>query len=224
METWYRNNSKMDTMKSLDELGVMFGTDKSSRGHSYLQYYEMFFDPLRYRPINLLEIGIDKGDSVRTWKEYFPHSEIHGIDIRGDYEYLNQEGIKTHIVDQSKLQDLLSFGVQYDQYFDIIIDDGSHQSDDMILSFKTLFPFLKSGGFYCVEDLLCDYDDRWNKGTSAIRYFERRIGDVHMNGSIPNDSICADKKVKSKKHAKGYFEENIEYIFTSCGLVIIKKV
>lgn len=211
-------------MKPLDELGVMYGTDKSSKGHSYLQYYEIFFDALRYKSINLLEIGIDKGDSVRMWKQYFPHSEIHGIDIRGGYDYLNVEGIQTHILDQSSLEHLTSFGLQYDNYFDIIIDDGSHMSRDMILSFNSLFPMLKSGGFYCVEDLLCDYDGRWNKGISAIEYFKNRIMDVHMNGSIPNDQICADKKVKSRKYAKGYFEENIEYIFTSCGLTIIKKI
>ena len=37
--------------------------------------------------------------------------------------------------------------------FDIIIDDGSHASYHQQLSFKTLFPTLKSGGIYSIEDL-----------------------------------------------------------------------
>lgn len=211
-------------MKSLDALGQLFGTDKSSKGHSYLQYYEMFFDPLRFRPINLLEIGIDKGDSVRMWKSYFPHSEIHGIDIRGDYDYLEREGIKTHIVDQSKAEQLIIFGAAFDQYFDIIIDDGSHQSTDQIITFDTLFPYLKSGGFYCVEDLLCDYDERWHHGIGSIQRFKQLISDVHMNGKIPNDNICANKKEAVKKYNGNYLELNVEYVFTSCGLCIIKKI
>ena len=34
----------------------------------------------------------------------------------------------------------------------IIIDDGSHKSDDITTSFKYLFPKLKNGGLYVVED------------------------------------------------------------------------
>ncbi len=35
----------------------------------------------------------------------------------------------------------------------MIIDDGSHISEHIITSFKTLFPHLKKGGLYFVEDL-----------------------------------------------------------------------
>lgn len=209
-------------MKSLDQIALECGTDKSSKGHNYAPYYELFFDPLMYKPINLLEIGIDKGDSVRMWQEYFPHSEIHGIDIRGDYGYL--QGIKTHVVDHSKKEELLSFGLQYDQYFDIIIEDGSHMSEDSINTFQTLFPYLKPGGWYAIEDLLCDYDGRWNKGISSIDRIKQMVGEVQMNGNIPNSNICANKIEAVKKYAGTYFEKSIEFIFVSCGLCIIKKI
>jgi Methyltransferase domain len=211
-------------MRTLDAIGILHGTDKSSKGHSYLQYYEIFFDQFRFKEINILEIGVDKGDSVRMWREYFSHGEIHGIDIRGDYEYLNQEGIITHIVDQSNKGALEVFGTSFDQYFDIIIDDGSHQSRDQILTFDTLFPNLKSGGFYVCEDLLCDYDSRWNEGASSIEWFSALAGNVHMNGEIPNSNICANKKEAVKKYGGSYLDLNIEYVFTSCGLCIIKKI
>jgi len=211
-------------MRNLDLIGLNKGTDKSSKGHNYLCYYEMFFDAIRYKPINLLEIGVDKGASLLTWHEYFPHSEIHGIDIVEGYEYLHEVGIKTHVVDHSNKADLIMFGEQHPQYFDIIIEDGSHMSMDSILTFEILFKYLKSGGFYCYEDALCDYDGRWNKGASSIDYFKRLIENVNMSGNIPNDQICANKKEAVKKFGGSYWDLNIEWVFSSCGLFIIKKV
>jgi hypothetical protein len=215
-----------DTPMTLDELALKHGTDKSSLGHNYCKYYEMFFAPLSSEPrINLLEIGIDKGDSLIMWKDYFgPHSDIHGIDIRGDYEYLNKRFINTHVVDHSNKADLFMFGIGYDQYFDIIIEDGSHQSADSILTFETLFPYLRSGGYYCIEDMLCDYDSRWNKGVSSLDRVRQMVGEVNMNGLVSNDAICANKIEAVKKYNGTYFEENIEWVFQSMGLCIIKKM
>ena len=212
-------------MRTLDAIAMEMGTDKSSNGHSYCQYYDMIFDPLRFKQNNLLEIGIDKGDSLRMWKEYLPHSIIHGIDIRGSYEYLEElGGIKTHIVDQSNKGELIVFAEQHLNYFNIIIDDGSHQSADMVLTLETLFPYLKSGGYYIIEDLLCDYDSRWNKGVSIIERIKQMISEVNMGGKIPNDHICANKKEAVKKYDAGYFEKNIEWTFNACGTTIIKKL
>jgi hypothetical protein len=213
-----------NTPMSLDELALKHGTDKSSRGHSYAKYYDMLFEKLMYAPVNLLEIGIDKGDSLKMWREYFHLGVIHGIDIRGDYEYLHDHRTKTHVVDHSSKADLIAFGEQHGQHFNIIIEDGSHQSADSILTFETLFPYLKSGGFYAIEDVLCDYDPRWNKGGSSIEYFKNLIDDVNMNGNIPSDSICANKTDVVKKYAVTYFQEHIEWMFSSCGLFIIKKI
>lgn len=223
--TFYINGQ--DNMKSLNDIALKCGTDKSSRGHNYAQYYDFVFDHIRYKPINLLEIGIDKGDSLRMWLEYFPHSEIHGIDIRGGYEYLEEIGIKTHIVDQSKKGELILFAEQYPNYFDIIIDDGSHQSNDMVLSFEILFKYLKSGGFYVIEDLLCCYDNRWSLGDGAINRIKRMVSEVNMDGLIPNDQICANKEDASKKYGTeqyNYFEKHIEWTFNACGTTIIKKI
>lgn len=214
-------------MRSLDQIAIEKGTDKASPQHNYCQYYDMVFDPIRFKEINLLEIGIDKGASLLMWHEYFPHSEIHGIDIRDGYEYLNEKGIKTHIVDQGSKGDLILFAEQYPNYFDIIIDDGSHQSADMVLSFEILFKYLKSGGYYIIEDLLCCYDNRWSVGDGAINRIKRMVSEVNMDGLIPNDQICANKKEASKKYGTEqyhYFEKHIEWTLNCCGTTIIKKI
>lgn len=160
---------------------------------------------------------------MRLWKEYFPNAGIHGIDIV-DYSEHADDRIIIHVVDQSKEDELLRFGQQYSQYFDVIIDDGSHQSEDMVLSFEVLFSYLKAGGMYVIEDLLCAYDERWNKGRNIYERIRQMVGEVQMNGAIPNHAICANKLEAVKKYEGTYFEKNIEWIFVSCGLVIIKKI
>ena len=210
-------------MKTLDEIALASGTDKHSLSHNYTCYYEIFLEPIRNDHINLLEIGIDKGNSLRLWKEYFPNAEIHGIDIIDCSEHADDR-IIIHVADQSKEDELFRFGQRFPQYFDIIIDDGSHQSGDMILSFEILFSYLKSGGIYVIEDLLCAYDSRWNQNGNIYDRIRQMVGEIQMNGAIPNDSLCANKLEAVKKYNGTYFEKNIEWIFVSCGLVIIKKI
>ena len=54
---------------TLDEIGLKYGTDKSSSHHHYLPFYETFMAPLRDAPITLLEIGVYQGASLRTWRK-----------------------------------------------------------------------------------------------------------------------------------------------------------
>ena len=46
-----------------------------------IDIYQKYFEDFRSKKFNLLEIGIDNGDSLRIWKDYFPNSHICGIDI-----------------------------------------------------------------------------------------------------------------------------------------------
>ena len=59
-------------MMSLKEIGKKYPTNKNDYG--FLDIYEKYFEPLREKKLNILEIGVDKGDSLRLWKEYFFNS------------------------------------------------------------------------------------------------------------------------------------------------------
>jgi len=212
-------------MKTLDQIAIECGTDKSSKGHAYCQYYDMMLSHLRDAPIKLLEIGIDEGNSLRMWQQYFKNGEIHGIDIREGYEYLHELGLHTHLVDQSSPAQLTNFAANQTTRFNICIDDGSHQSDDMVMSFHALFPYLEFGGYYIIEDLLCAYDSRWSSGRmNVLDRIRDMIGEVNMNGAIPNSHICANKNEAVKKYNATYWGLNIEWVFAACGTVIIKKM
>merc|ERR1712029_878213 len=48
--------------------------------------------------------------------------------------------------------------------FDIIIDDGSHVPNHQLVSFETLWPSIKPGGMYIVEDI----ETNWWRPSSKI--------------------------------------------------------
>jgi len=49
---------------------------------------------------------------------------------------------------------------------DIVIDDGSHMSEDQIISFNTLFDHVSENGIYAVEDLHTNY---WEEIGGGVR-------------------------------------------------------
>lgn len=126
-----------------------FNTDKLTH-HNFWGFYESHFNKLKNEKLNILEIGILKGESLKLLKNYFINSNIYGIDI--NKIDLNEERIKTYQMSQVDFELFKSnFG---DLKFDIIIDDGSHMTKHQIESFIYLFDtMLVDGGLYVIEDL-----------------------------------------------------------------------
>ena len=209
---------------SLDAIGLSYGTDKASNGHNYLKYYEMFLAPIRLKNIALLEIGVDKGASLKMWSDYFPNGRITGWDIDDKKEYEIENKIWTFKVDQSDKWSMLN--TIQNICYTIICEDGSHNAEDQILTFETLFPHVIQGGYYIIEDCLCSFDkERWGKNANVYDRIKEMVGEVNMNGKISNYEINADKKKQILKYDNlTYFEKNIEWVFNSLGLCIIKKI
>lgn len=152
--TWY-------CRKDLTRLALIFGTDKVHI-HNYIVHYESFLKRFRNRKINLLEIGVGGymnpnkgGESLRMWKHYFRRSVIHAIDLH-DKSALQEERIKIFQGDQSD-EAFLKTVIREMGEPDVIIDDGSHINEHVISSFQILFPFLKEGGIYFIEDTQTSY-------------------------------------------------------------------
>jgi hypothetical protein len=68
-------------MKTLDDIALQYDTDKCSKLHNYTKRYHQYFADLRDKPLRILEIGIQNGYSLKTWKQYFPNALVFGIDI-----------------------------------------------------------------------------------------------------------------------------------------------
>jgi len=154
-------------MDSLDTIAQRHGTDKATvftrtwaKPHGYTPHLERFFSELREKPIRLLEIGVGGGESVRTWLEYFPNAQVHAIDIVQDTNPWNSPKEKPHERytfchgDQSCSTFWSCFLANHgDNLWDVVIDDGSHVSADIIKTFDALWPHVAPGGIYEIEDL-----------------------------------------------------------------------
>lgn len=145
----------------LAKLATIFGTDKWGL-HWYAQHYERHFGPLRWKRLTLLEIGIGGeedplagGASLRSWKWFFPRGQIVGVDIY-DKKAHETRRIRTFRGSQTDAEFLRSVIAEIGNP-QIIVDDGSHRNDHVITTFNVLFPLLRDGGIYVIEDMQSSY-------------------------------------------------------------------
>ena len=199
-------------MLSLKEIGSKYPTNKNDYG--FLDIYEKYFKILRDKKINILEIGVDKGDSLRLWREYFINANICGLDIeKKDFVVHDVEIFQGDQNDKNLLNKIAN---KYGK-FDIIIDDGSHVSKDIINSFNHLFNHLSQNGIYIVEDLQTSYIPRYGgsrinliKKNSSMNFFKS------LSDSINYENF--DRPFFKKSRFDGliksvHFYQNIVFVF-----------
>lgn len=132
--------------------------DKSSK-HSYDLIYEKDFEKIKSMPLNVLEIGIFRGESISSWVEYFPNARIYGIDIfdrvgASDIEVLKHPRVKYLKADSTSFQLTSDIKDAWQEVqFDIIIDDGLHTPAANKSTLENLITFLKPDGYYYIEDI-----------------------------------------------------------------------
>ena len=213
-------------MTSLDELAIAFNTDKSSRTHNFTKHYEVYFELLRDAPLKLLEIGVQSGASLRMWKQYFPKAQIYGLDYY-DVDVMQEDRIKVFKGMQNNIE--LLEQVLLDGPFDIIIDDGSHQNKDIMASFEYLFPRMKPGGIYVIEDTTCTYwGDTHNVGpNTTMAKMKELVDDVNGGGKTGIGDIKkdpADPMFKQKGLGKmTWWERNVSFIHFYRSIVFIGR-
>ena len=102
-------------------------------------------------PLILIHGGILNGESLLAWRCFFPFGTTIGIDIEAKP---GMAGGRTRVytADQGSAADL-DMVCEREGPFDIIVDDGSHLSHHQIFTFERLFPSLKEGGVYVIEDV-----------------------------------------------------------------------
>jgi hypothetical protein len=144
----------------------------SDKWESYLKIYDSLFLKYKDKPISLVEIGVQNGGSLETWAEYFINAQrIIGVDIDprcGKLKFMDPR-IEVHVQDGK---------IPIPGKYDIVIDDGSHGSNDIIEQFQAWFPLIKEGGTYIVEDLHAMWMGSYF-GSGAERFFGNLIIDVN---------------------------------------------
>ncbi|KXW58064.1 demethylmacrocin O-methyltransferase [Ferrovum myxofaciens] len=204
-------------------------TDKWSL---YLQEYDRLFESFRDKPVRLLEIGIQNGGSLEIWSSYFNNAvSLLGCDINSDCDSLTYDDSRiTVFVGDANSPDTFERIIGKVQNFDLIIDDGSHKSSDIIKSFTLYFPYLKEGGMFIIEDIHCSYWSQFEGGLfdpySSMSFFKRltdiinhehwgitRTSSDILHGIFTKYDCHMDEDVLSQLHS-------IEFVNSMC---IIRK-
>ena len=128
-----------------------FDSDKSIV-HNYHYLYGLLFRDKKALYKSILEIGIYKGASLKSWKEYFKDAYIYGIDIDPNTLF-TEDKIDTMVGDQNNTQSLIDVGKCINGGFDVVIDDGWHQPEASVNTMMAFIPLLKDGGVYILEDI-----------------------------------------------------------------------
>jgi hypothetical protein len=143
---------------TLTQIADHFKTDKGSIKHRYAETYERYFAAWRGKPVDLLEIGVACGASLKTWATWLGgDARITGVDVRPECAGLCKRYPQIEIV--------IADATAWDpgREFDLVVDDGSHVSLDIVQAFQKLWPRVRRGGYYAIEDLRCTHDPGYAK-------------------------------------------------------------
>jgi hypothetical protein len=188
-------------------LSAHYDTDKLENG--LLAEYETRFANLRSEPVTMLELGVDRGGSLRFWSDFFdaPGTTIVGIDLQPPSIAFAQN-VHVYRCNQADKQALHRIAESHGP-FDLIIDDASHRTKETKVSFSALWPHLTVGGTYVIEDWAVGYwPVRWR---SVLRHGRRYRGMVHVITNIveraPSLRIDALDVVLAQHKAMAFFRK-----------------
>lgn len=152
----------MSTIAHLKDIIDDTTTDKNTV-HSYLELYQPLFEKKKESAKNVLEIGICGGGSIKLWRDYFTNATVHALDIMDISE------VSLQIQNDSRIKlytSINAYGNDFfiDQFlnnptrFDIVLDDGPHTKESMIIFIRNFSRVMTDDGILVVEDV---QDSNW---------------------------------------------------------------
>lgn len=188
-------------MNKLTEIGLQTGTDKAN-DHRFTEFYYDYC--VKYTSPKLLEVGVSGGHSLNMWSQFYPTGEIVGMDIdispfisrqriphNATLTEVKLGNITVFSGDQENKDDLLK-SLNYHKEYDIIIDDGGHTMKQQQITLGTLFPYVKSGGLFIMEDLHTSFHGGYNSFDGNISTYDI-IEKIFMNERFESPYITQDQ-------------------------------
>ena len=215
---------------SLENLFIKYGSDKAkglynnkSIGHGYTKFYLKNLEKLKYKKLNILEIGSYAGASAAAFSKFFPKSKIFCLDINISNSKYVSKNINVFGIDVTKEKSCRSFIRKAnisskDKYFDIIIDDGSHFPKHVIKTFNLLFLSLKSNGIYFVEDTHTSYNHYF--GGNA---FDLKFSNTHVNYFKSLTDSLNYQEIANPFYRKKKYDGLIKNISFYHNMIVLKK-
>ena len=192
---------------SLDKLFHHYGSDKANifkkeqrNGHGFSQFYEQHFEHLKDKEIKILEIGSFSGASAAAFAKYFTKSEIYCFDINiSNFIYKSKQihvfglDIRNKISVEKALNLILTkFNIKE---FDVIIDDGSHNLNDILITLKSFFKLLKKKGLFIIEDFKYPNYYKYNKNIEHI-YVDEFLKNLEDKKISPSKIFTENEQIK----------------------------
>lgn len=217
---------------NLDELAKQHGTDKSTDFHGYTRWYQRDLAHLVGTKPTVLELGWGGppdsgrgGSSAMMWRDWFENATVICIDNVAKDIRPEHHGIHFRQGDQADPDFLDSLRDEFGD-FDLIVDDASHLSSLTIASFRHLWPMLKPGGTYAVEDVHQSYHAHYygnreanpdpmrptSTNTETAMQFLKRLAD--------DAQYREDGWQYATKYWRGYDVESVAFMF---DLVMVTK-
>lgn len=158
-----------DTIQDRASSDYFTAFDEAKKGFAkpahYLERYREYFSSFANREIALLELGVFEGESLEFFSKVLPEAHIFGVDLRKCEKKFTSPNVKTYQGSQEDPLLIHHILTENDlRQFDIVIDDCSHMGSLTLNSFNLLYPFLKPGGLYVIEDWGTGYWPSWPDG------------------------------------------------------------
>ena len=205
--------------KKLDFLFEYFNSYKQE--HHYADFFHKNFEQIKNKRVDILEIGLAKGDGIASFFFYFPFANFIGLDNNPFRVRYKSKRIRNIYVDISSKRVLENLTNHLNQKFDLIVEDCSHKLIDQILCFAENFKNLKKGGIYVVEDLNFPESHEMYNPTNEDIDLKTILKKINSNENVYTKYI--------NKHDFEYIKNNIQNITFYSGLgkyseiVFIKK-
>ena len=202
-------------MKKFNELFKEHTGESILKWSNYGDIYDKHFAKFRDQPINILEIGVLKGGSMRMWEKYFPKANIFGIDIDEECLQYQSDRTKIFIGDQSDVSFLRNVKAKIPR-IDILIDDGSHRAKDQKTTFEEMYYHIRKPGVYVIEDVELNYWPSKDKDSpdNFMAFMKNKIDELNvrrtMNRKVSESYPFKDTQVRFNNSTNSIsFYENV---------------
>ena len=212
----------------LNKLFVYFNTDKGSevkivnkiqKGHNYSVHYEKYLSKFKNNDvIKILEIGSLLGSGTASFIKYFQNSKIVSLDINPFNMRYYSKKIRSIFIDTQSKNIINELANYIKDDFDIIIDDGSHNKRDQILTLNYFLPKLKKKGIYVIEDTTQYLQipslnhDKMDYGVNEF------LESVKKNGDHKSQYLTSVEKKNIQSDIKNIFFEKGNFFYKNQSL------
>jgi cephalosporin hydroxylase len=154
-------------------------TDKETLG--YFAYYRQAAELIGPAG-RVLEVGVDHGGSLLMWQELFPDGLVAGVD--NSLNAVWPEGTVKIAADQASEQMAAAAAAASPSGYDLVVDDASHIGKLSARTFDLLWPLVRPGRWYVLEDWAVGYLPQYGFDSSMLRLAESFLTKLGFDSEV----------------------------------------